>query len=128
MDAVDQLRIALRANATFSIATGLFGVVAAGRVVDILGTGNELLVRLIAIGLLGFAGFVLYVSTRSVDELRAEALLISAGDFVWVLASVVLIALGLFSTGGAVTAGLIALVVLGFASSQLWARSKSATA
>ena len=123
----DQLRRALRANAAFSILTGTLGLVAASQVVELLGTGSQAIVRLVAGGLLGFAAFVLWVSFRPEPQLRTEALLISIGDFGWVAISVVLIALGLFSTGGAVSAALVALIVLGFGTAQLRARNAIAS-
>ena len=119
------LRLALRANATSSGLFGLGGLIFADQVVDLLGTGTATVVRLIALGLLGFATFVLYVSFQPTSELRGESLLISVGDLVWVASSIVLIAMGLFSTAGTIAAAVIATLVLDFAVLQLWNRSKS---
>ncbi len=120
------LRFALRANAASSALFGIGGLIFAGRVVDFLGTGNTVIVRLIAAGLVAFAAFVVYVSFQPTSELRAESLLVSLGDLGWVAASIVLIALGLFTTAGAVATGVIAAMVLDFALIQLWTRAKSA--
>ncbi len=122
-----KLRIALRANATSSSLFGFGGLIFADRVVDFLGAGTPILVRLIAAGLVGFAAFVVYVSIQPLPEMRSESLLISIGDLGWVAASAVLIAIGLFTTAGAVAAAVIAALILDFALIQLWARAKSAS-
>jgi hypothetical protein len=123
-----KLRIALRMNALSSGTFGILGLIFAGEVVELLGTGNELLVRLIAAGLAGFAAFVLFVSTRPLDELKGESLLISAGDLGWVLASAVLVIFGVFSTAGTVVTVAVAVMVLDFAIIQLRTRSNIANA
>ncbi len=124
MDYQRLLRIALRVNAVSSGAFGLAGLVFAGEAVEFLGAGNALLVRLIAAGLVVFAAFVAFTSMQEIGKARREALLISIGDLGWVAASAVTIALGLFTTAGAIAAALVAALVLDFALAQLYTRSK----
>ncbi len=124
MDYQRLLRIALRINAVSSGGFGLAGLIFADEAVEFLGAGNALLVRLIAAGLVAFALFVAFTSVQEIGKARREALLISIGDLGWVAASVVAIALGLFSTAGAIAAALVAALVLDFALAQLYTRSK----
>jgi len=126
MSAEQKLRIALRANAISSGSFGIAGLAFAAQVVDLLGTGNELIVRLVAAGLLGFAAIVVHTSRSPLHRLRSEALLISLGDFGWVTASAVLIAAGLFSPAGAVVSALIAMLVFDFGIAQIYTRAKTA--
>lgn len=120
----NRLRWALRVNAVSSASFGLLGLAIPGRVVDLLDAGNVTIVRLVAAGLLGFAAFVAWISTRDVEVLHRESLMISIGDLGWVAASVVLVAIGVFSTGGIVATLLVAALVGDFAAAQLWTRSR----
>jgi len=113
------LRIVLRTNA---ITSGLGGIIAAAAprpLDDVLGTGQEGWVRIIGIGLVLFAGAVVAVSRLGEVEMRRIVPMISAGDGSWVVGSAVAIALGWFSTGGAVVIGLVALMVGCFALEQM---------
>ncbi|MFW2382385.1 MAG: hypothetical protein ACN4GZ_11545 [Acidimicrobiales bacterium] len=126
MTAEHKLRFALRANAISSTSFGIAGLIFARQVVDLLGTGNQLLVRLTSIGLLGFAGFVLQAARSPLDRLRSEALLISLGDFCWVAVSFALIITGFFTAVGVVVVGLVAALVLDFGVAQVYTRAKTA--
>ncbi len=124
MDYQRLLRIALRTNAVSSAGFGLAGLIFADRVVEFLGAGNALLVRLVAAGLVAFAAFVAFASMQAIDRVKDESLWISIGDLGWVAASVVIISLGLLTTPGAIAAGLVAALVLDFALAQLYTRAK----
>lgn len=126
-DNTSTIRTAFRANAAFSLVTGTVGLAAGGWVVDQLGLGEGLhiLVRLIGAGLLGFAVLLLWEARQPAQRLVPTALQISVADFAWVLGTVALIVAGVFSTRGAIIAGLIAVVVDAFASLQLWGRHKA---
>ena len=108
----NRLRWALRVNAVSSASFGLLGLAIPGRVVDLLDAGNVTIVRLVAAGLLGFAAFVAWISTRDVEALHRESLMISTGDLGWIAASVVLVAIGVSSTGG-IVATLLVVVWIG---------------
>lgn len=121
-----KLRLALRTNAVSSASFGIFGLAFAGWVVEVLGNGTEVVVRVIAAGLVLFAAYVWFVSTRAGDDLSRQTLLVSIGDLGWVAASIGVIAAGLFTTVGAIIAGLVAVLVFDFAAAQLYARSQLA--
>ncbi len=121
----DKLRLALRANAMSSASFGLVGLVFAGWVVDVLGAGNETIVRVLAAGLVAFAANVWWVSNQEGTTLRQQTLLISLGDIGWVVGSVAVIALGVFTTAGAIVAALVAVLVFDFAAAQLYTRSRA---
>ena len=112
------LRIVLRSNATTSGLGGIVAAAAPGPIDDILGTGQQGWVRLVGIGLVLFAASVVATSRLDVGQMRRLVPGISAGDGSWVVGSVVAIALGWFSTGGAVVIGLVALMVGAFGVAQ----------
>lgn len=119
-----RLCMALRANAASSGTCGLIGLIFADQVVEFLGDGTATLVRLVAGGLVGFALFVAMVSTMDTRRMHRETLVISAGDIVWVAASIVVVALGLLTTGGTIAALIVGVMVGDFAVLQLWTRAK----
>lgn len=128
--AVTKLRNTLRLNALFSLVTGLVGLVFAGWVAGRLGLGDTgaLWVRLISAGLLGFALALAGLAGTSVRRLLPLSREVVIADLAWVAATAVLIALGAFSTSGAVIAVGLAVVVLDFALVQMWHRSRALTA
>ncbi len=101
----------LRANATTSGFGGLAAAIAPGPIDDVLGTGQEGWVRLIGIGLVAFAALVVATSRFDRAELAKAVPGISLGDGSWVIGTVVAIALGWFSTSGAVAMGLVGVMV-----------------
>lgn len=115
------LRIVLRTNATTSGLGGALAAVVPGPVDDLLGTGQQGWVRLIGIGLVLFAAVVVVTSRLDMEQMRRIVPAISAGDGSWVVGSVLAIALGWFSTEGAVVIGIVALMVgvFGLAQAQL---------
>lgn len=105
------LRLVLRTNATTSGLGGLIALVAAGRVDDLLGTGQVGFVRLVGAGLVLFAIGVALVSRFDRRGLLRHVPGISIGDASWVIGSGVAIALGWFSTSGAIVIAVVAAMV-----------------
>ena len=118
------LRIVLRLNAGFSLATGALALVAGGAVADLLGIEQVWLVRLVGAGLLGFAALVAAASRLRPVELRQQAALISIADLGWVAATIGVVAAGWLSTAGVVVMGLVAVLVLDLGVAQLFTRHR----
>ncbi len=94
------LRLALRLNAGFSISSALAILFAYGSLSEIMGIPSPILIG-IGVGLLAFAGQLIYTARRSdVAKLRREGLQHSMADFAWVLGSLVVIALDLLTPTG----------------------------
>ncbi len=123
-DHTGRLRTVLRINAVFSTVTGAISLAAGGPVAEFLGVDQVWLIRLIGAGLLGFAALVLMVARSSEEQLDPGSRVVSFNDFGWVLATIVVLALGWLTTAGAVVMGLIGLVVLELGIAQLLARRK----
>ncbi|MEM7409136.1 MAG: hypothetical protein AAF430_02740 [Myxococcota bacterium] len=122
------LKGALLANAAFSTCSGAASLLFADALGEFLGgiPGSELMG--LGVGLLGFAGFVFWLSRRDVVP-AALGWGVVAGDVAWVLATVPIVASDALSRGGDWLALGIADVVLLFAILQgvgLW-RSRSLT-
>lgn len=128
--AVTALRNAVRLNALFSVVSGSICFVFAGWVGGQLGIGDSwtIIVRLVGFGLLAFAALLVVIAAAIPRRLISASLPVVAGDASWVAATVVLIAMGSFSTRGAVVTGVVGVVVLGFAVLQWRARVGSLTA
>ncbi|MEL7157690.1 MAG: hypothetical protein AAFN30_13960 [Actinomycetota bacterium] len=122
---IDRLRLVLRLNALTSFLGGALAVIAAPWVSETLGIDHVTATRLVGVGLIGFALHVGWTSTRSERRLLAETRLISAGDAAWVLATVVVVALGLLTTWGVVVAAAVGLAVADFGLAQWWLRAKA---
>ncbi|MEM9515923.1 MAG: hypothetical protein AAGA42_13815 [Actinomycetota bacterium] len=123
--AVRRLRIALGANELFSATTGATALIAAsplGRFFDI----DDVMVRVIGLALVVFAA-ALVVIRRIADHavLRAWAIAVSIADIAWVIGTIVVIASGAVSSGGAILLAAIALVVADLAAAQLYYRARS---
>jgi hypothetical protein len=113
-----RLRTVLLTNATTSGAGGLAALIAAGPVDSLLGTDATGWVRVAGGGLVVFAVLVALVARASTATLRRETPVISLGDAAWVVGSAVTIALGWYSTGGAVVMAVVAAMVGGFGVTQ----------
>ncbi len=120
------LRNALRLNASFSLVSGIAMVAGAEWLVTILGLDSDRAwtLRVIGLGLLVFAGYLLFESAAPRKRLLTSAILISIADAVWVLGSLVLVLFNTFSPAGVVIVGAVALVVANFAVMQLRARRR----
>lgn len=116
------LRIVLLANAAFSFTSGGLMIVNSSIVSKILGIQAPIFLFVVGIGLVIFAIDLLIQANRS-RIATWRALYASAGDFLWVLTTLVL--LGLFpntlSNSGAWLVVSVAVIVFGFGSWQLWA-------
>ena len=108
------LRNSLLGNAVFSTLSGLTFVLAGGAVANFIGLEQVALVRAAGIGLLGFAGYVAFVATRSeIDRKAAFAIVI--GDLSWVAGTVPVVMLDILSANGMIAAVVVADIVLLFA-------------
>ena len=124
--AEDRLRTRLRQNALFSAAGGAIAAAACVPLADAMGVDQWWLVLAIGIGLLGFAALVWIAAGRPADKLVGEALEISIADALWVIGSVVVVALGVFSaTGVAVMLGQASAVAFFGTTQALYRRSLS---
>ncbi|MDA2930338.1 hypothetical protein MYX84_10390 [Acidobacteria bacterium AH-259-O06] len=115
----------LRANGVFSAATGVMMALAADPVANLIGFNEAGVVRLLGVGLVGFAVRLFQITHRGWVQ-SAEALMIISGDFLWVIGSVFLLVFesGLFSQTGMVLISIVAVVVLVFGELQAMALYK----
>ena len=106
-----RLRTLLRADAAYCAVLGLAAAPAAGAVADLLGPDvPTTVVRVVGIALVLYA-LDLAVTSRLADRWqRPVAGLAAVGNAAWVLATLVLVVLGAFSTTGAVVALVVALI------------------
>lgn len=112
VDTTTRLRSLLRMDGALCAATGLVAAVAAGPVADLLGPDvSTTVVRIVGIALVLYALDLGVTSRAAARWQRPAALAAGIGNVAWVLATVVLVALGAFSTVGAVVALLVAAVV-----------------
>lgn len=102
-------------NAVNSLVFGALLAVAPARVDVLLDTGHPGWIRLVGIGLLPFAAVCAWLSTSSRDNLLRVTPQIIVGDVAWVVASVVTVLLGWYSSGGVVAVLAMAAVVDAFA-------------
>jgi hypothetical protein len=114
-----RLRTVLGLNATSSLIGGLVALLAAGWTADTLGVDTTGWVRLIGAGLVVFALDVGLLARTSTATLRRWTPAVSAGDAAWVVATVVLLALGAFSGAGVVIAVALGLAVADFGLLQM---------
>ena len=124
--ASQRLRAVLLVNALTSGVVGAITTVSPGVVDELLGTGRESWLRLLGgIGFLVFAVAVCALASSSTSTRARYAPLVSLFDASYVIAVIVTIAAGWYSTTGgwvmAATAGLVADFALG----QLWFARRS---
>ena len=119
-----RLRNTLRLNAFTSAFGGLVCLLAGGWTSTMLGTSHAGFVRLVGLGLVGFAIGVAGVAGARVSRLVRWAPMVSAADAVWVAATAVTVAVGWYSSFGIVVVGLVAFMVavFGVAQLQAWKR------
>ncbi len=121
--AASWLRLVLRANAATSLVAGLAASTATDWVVDRLGLDGDSATtwtRAIGIGLIVFAVGVAIVSRQEEHSLRTEAMAVSAVDFAWVVATVIVIGAAGLSGLRETIAILMGVGVLDFAILQLF--------
>jgi len=126
MKIVLPLRLALAANAVFSLSSALFMLFRPALVGEWLGIHAHLILQLVGIGLVIFAIELIYQATRQ-RVATWRALLASVADFSWVAGSIVLLLAfpQLFSPSGNVLVLAVAVVVFGFGAWQLWAAGRA---
>ena len=121
MNNAQSLRIALLANAAFSLTNAGFMIFAPVAVGEVLGVQAKLVFPSVGIGLVIFAADLLHQATRQ-RMATWRSLYASAADFLWVLATgiwLICFPHALYSVGNYVVIG-VAAVVLGFGLLQLW--------
>jgi len=123
-NAESKLRLVLRTNATTSALSGLVMAVAPGAADQLLGTGHPGWVRVVGLALVPFAAFVAWLSTADRRQLLFHTPGIVAGDVGWVVASVVTILLGWYSTTGVIAVLAMAAAVDTFAVMQFVLRRR----
>lgn len=126
MKAVLPLRLALAANAVFSLSSALFMLFWPALLGEWLGIHASLIFQVAGIGLVVFAVELIYQATRR-RVATWRALLASAADFSWVAGSVVLLLAfpRLFSPSGSVLVLAVAGAVFVFGVWQLWAAGRA---
>ncbi|WP_395154625.1 hypothetical protein [Ilumatobacter sp.] len=117
---VARLRFVLRINAANSIVFGALMAAMPETVDDVLGTARPGWIRLVGLGLVGFAAFVGWLSTASPKVLKKLVPQVVLGDVGWVVGSVVTVLLGWYSGAGNVTVLAMAVAVDAFAALQWW--------
>jgi Polyketide cyclase / dehydrase and lipid transport len=120
------LRLALAANALFSLSCAALMLLRPSLVSSWLGVHVSLIFQVVGVGLAVFAVDLLHQATRH-RMATWRALYASAADFLWVIGSVIL--LGLFpnalSGSGNVLVIVVAAIVLMFGVWQVWAIAKA---
>lgn len=112
VDTTSRLRSLLRMDGALCGATGLVAAAAAGPVADLLGPDvSTTVVRVVGIALVLYALDLTLTSRAAARWQRPATLGAGIGNVAWVAATVVLVAMGVFSTLGAVVALVIATVV-----------------
>lgn len=121
------LRLALRLNACFSTCSAITMLVMTDALAELMGIPTDILIG-VAVGLIGFAAYLLFTASRSdTEKLRRESLQHSLSDFAWVLGTVVVVALGLVTSTGNLILGGVALCVLVLGIAQWRGLSDDAT-
>lgn len=116
------LKKALTFNAVFSLATGFILVFGSGPIAQTFNISQDGPFFYLGFGLILFASTVFYIGHQNPIE-PFHAYIISAQDFIWVLASILLLIFDpfQFSTAGNVMITVVALIVLAFALFQVFA-------
>ena len=111
------LRRALQGNALFSLISGALILVMNRTLVEFLGLPSSASLTPLAIGLLGYAGWLLWNARR--EEIKiVDAWIAVALDMVWVVGSYALLFAVRFSSGGKWVVALVAELVFLFAVMQ----------
>lgn len=122
---LDRLRVALRANATFSIISGATTLVAGSWVSRELGIDHLVLTRMLGAGLLGFAAAAVAIARADASRLLRHSLLVSLADGAWVLATILVVTTGALTPTGNIVAAFIAVAVADFGTAQFWFRARA---
>jgi O-antigen/teichoic acid export membrane protein len=119
-----RLRAVLSVNAVTSLVAGAAGLLAANWWSDRLGIDSSAWTRIVSAGLVLFALDVAFVARARTGRLRPLAAAVSAADLAWVVATVVVVAVGALNGAGVAVALAVGVAVLDFALLQLWYRSR----
>ena len=107
------LRRALVGNALFSLISGVAILTANRSIVEFLGLPSNVSLMALGIGLLGYAGWLLWNARREKIKI-VDAWIAVILDMVWVVGSYALLLAVRFSSGGKWTVALVAELVLLF--------------
>ena len=119
---IARLRTLLRVDSAICLGGGAAMAVFAGPLADALGTGHVNVLRAFGIGMVAY-GVGLVLASRANTRVVATAGVETAiADALWVLGTIVLIALGAFSATGAAIAAVAALPVAWLGVSKTLAR------
>jgi hypothetical protein len=108
------LRLALRANATFSTACAVSALIGGAGLANALAIPDPAFLPVLAVNLLVFAGFLVWLSTRP----KISALLgwgVVVADALWVIGTIPIVTGGVLNATG----NTVALAIAGFVA--LWA-------
>jgi uncharacterized membrane protein len=111
------LRRALQANALFSAISGAFLFALNRALVEFLGLSNNVSLAPMGIGLLGYAGWLLWNARRERIKIAAAWIAVIL-DLVWVVGSYAVLFAVRFTNGGKWAVALVAEVVFLFAVMQ----------
>lgn len=98
LDEQKLLRRALQGNALFSAVSGLVMVAMSRTVVEFLGLPDNVSLRVLGVGLLGYAGWLLWNGRRKMIKI-VDARIAVVLDMVWVVGSYALLFAVRFSAG-----------------------------
>ena len=115
-------------NGTISGLVGLIVFLVPTQIDELMGAGSPGIVRLVGAGLVLFGIAVFALGRQTGPVLRSGGRVVLVLDIIWVVASVVLVASGWFSTSGKVIVLAVALVVAGFALGEVVGLQRSAVA
>lgn len=110
-----RLRNTLRLNAATSLLGGLVAATLAGPLDRFLATDQQVVVRVVGIGLMVFASATAATAASRLRRLQRFAAVVIAADLTWVAGTIATIAANRYSTRGIVVVGLIAAQVTAFA-------------
>lgn len=120
---MNTLQKALQTNALFSSISGIILIILNKQIADLFGTANNTVFWIVGLVLLYFAATIWFEKSK---QRRLAVLWIIIQDFLWVLASVILIVLNPFEvtpTGNSIIGG-VALIVLFMGVNQFRALNK----
>jgi len=109
--AAEFLRGSLRANAAFSALSGVVLAIANGEIATLLGEVPSLLVLLVGVQLLFFAGLLVWLASRS--EIPASlATGVVVADLLWIFATILVVYIDVLTRSGEALATVLAGIVL----------------
>lgn len=114
------VRAGLRANAAFSLLSGLAMVVAGPALTGPWGLGPWWLTSGIGAGVLAFAVMVAWAAVQPAGRLRGLALAVSAADAAWVAASIVVLVVVPPAAGGVIAVAAVAVAIAAVGTWQLF--------